>query len=784
MPFQTGGEIQTLEKEKPRRVTLGEPVDDLTPTQRLSMRVEGKRPRAVHGAVPDQPIESRPGVPIPDQTEFKALAEKIGFKGREIVERVQRDDPKEFGGLRQEMSDALARGIVNTTSGGLDALERAAQSSVFPPGFFSDKAEVLREIGKIADIQPASLPKDASKRRKTGAFVANAVGETIPFMAASLGSTLLTGTPMAAFATSFTIEGENARQEALAAGATEQDADMEAFVVGTINGALESLQVDELLKFSGVGKASKRAFVEAVRDKSLKKLAQAGGQLSLAAAKTAVTEGIQEGLQETTSILTPAISGRELPKPSEAFKRIGQATLGGAVVGPILGGAVSAATGTQADIPVQEEITEAPAPPAVGEAVEPAGLTERAENGRQRDEKRREELRPRPGSLQDKLRQRATKAEKTLETRQGEVLEAGRPRAGLKKAKAAAVKPVAAKPKVSSKIRQSAQRIANANKKPVFIKGGKLLKSKPSGEFVTVKPHIRVKAGAVAPKVKVAAKPATPAVRLARQAVARTDPTTIVTAKTPEITERVSQVVERDFTQPKPKGETSARQADIAEDRESMGLSEINSKTRRGWESALKTAKKQKIHRKAPRLADEILETPRSLSDVETAGLTIRMAELKAEHKQTSSTLRKAKDSADIETQAAEVGRIEEEFDKLSRAVDMSGTEKGRALAAQKLTINRDFDLISTVTRAKAAKKADLSLKERASIERLTKGLESATTKIDRLSVEVQEMKAKRFVRRGRAATEFKRMSKQAKDSDLADLVAKTNALLKQGCNN
>jgi hypothetical protein len=258
-----------------------------------------------------------------------------------------------------------------------------------------------------------------------------------------------------------------------------------------------------------------------------------------------------------------------------------------------------------------------------------------------------------------------------------------------------------------------------------------------------------------------------------------------VSEKTEKIKKTVSDVIDTDFTTPKQPGETSARQADVAEDREALGLDEINSKSRRGWETALKTAKKDGIPRKAERIADEILAAPvEDMGDVQTAGLTIRMAELKKEHKQASEAVAKAKELDDIQTLSAEVTRIEQDFDKLSRAVDLSGSEAGRRLAAQKLTINKDFDLISVVTRAKAAKGAELTQKERVGYEKLTAELEKANTRIDNLAKEVQEFKARRFVRKSRAATEFKKMTKQQKDTDLAELVTKTNALLKQGCNN
>jgi hypothetical protein len=952
---------------------------DFVPTSPSPARIQGGE------------IATTAGTAIPQETEFQELARKVGFKGREIVDRARTTEPKQFKGFRSETADALARGLINTTAGGLDALERAAQSSAFEPGLFSNVAEILREIGKDADIQAAVLPKNAGKLKKAGAFVANAVGETLPFMAASVGSTVLTGTPMAAFATSFTVEGENARQEALAAGASEEEADNEAFIVGTINGALESLQVDEVLRFSGVGKASKEAFIEAVKKKSLAKLAKAGKELTLAAAKTAVTEGIQEGLQETTSLLVPGLSGRELPSPEEAFKRIGQAALGGAVVGPILGGVGGAISSGQDIIPgeVEPEPTTTPdgiplvgtltrdTTPTVGEEIIETPILERESDGKL-DEERDIQSRTRPGQIQEEQRIRPAEAEDALEdqeqeevaSEQGVAAEVAAPArattediiAQRRASRLEAVQRQAEQRKASrdAAVEREAKKIANANKRPVFIQEGRILSREPAGDFVTVQPEVAEakpleakQEGVVAvdkplPKTKVvdeegnpqvvfkgmlskdwktgepiteinsvngpwagfftsdrkvadgfkesfatmgdaevveatidmqnplvidakgrpakdfmfdnivfgegskieaikafedghdgiiikntsdegdvfvpkdpsqihrisptpaaekqpakpkkpvtkepqkpvATKKPTPAVKQARDTVAKSDPTAFVSAKTPEIKKQIDQVIETDFTTKKPLDLTSPRQADIAADREALGKAAINSKSRRGWNKAQKIAKKQLIPSKADDIAKEILAAPvENMGDVRTAGLTIRMAELKKEHKLATRQLKAAKkkgDDAEIATRAADRNRILEKLDTLQRAVDLSGSEAGRTLAAQKLQINEDFDLESTLLNALSAKKAKLSSREKFNFEKLTESLDKLTAKIDTVFASNQLDKARRFVKkgRGRAATEFKSLTKEQRQSEIAQRMIKTREMLKQGCNN
>ncbi|KKL05342.1 hypothetical protein LCGC14_2606990, partial [marine sediment metagenome] len=160
----------------------------------------------------------------------------------------------------------------------------------------------------------------------------------ISFMAATIGATLIGG-PVAGFGVAFAVEGSNAYEDALDDGATQEQAEIEGFVVGGINAALELLQIERVIKFAKAGKGSIKQIVKAAREKALKRLAKKAGKITKAGLKLSITEGVQEALQETTSVLAPGLTGRELPPISEAVKRIGQAGLGGAVAGPILGGA-------------------------------------------------------------------------------------------------------------------------------------------------------------------------------------------------------------------------------------------------------------------------------------------------------------------------------------------------------------------------------------------------------------------------------------------------------------
>lgn len=184
---------------------------------------------------------------------------------------------------------------------------------------------------------------------------------------------------------------------------------------------------------------------------------------------------------------------------------------------------------------------------------------------------------------------------------------------------------------------------------------------------------------------------------------------------------------------------TSARKAQMTEDRAALGLDELDGPDRRSWQTALDDAKAKGLPEQASQLAAELNDKPRALNDTETAGLVVRAADLKNQHAKLSDQIGKATDPTDVADLSAQVGRIEQDFDSLSRALRSSGTEKGRALASQKLTIDQNFDLLAVKTRAKAAKGSALSPAESQHLETLTKKLEATTARVAELEKTVSE---------------------------------------------
>lgn len=188
---------------------------------------------------------------------------------------------------------------------------------------------------------------------------------------------------------------------------------------------------------------------------------------------------------------------------------------------------------------------------------------------------------------------------------------------------------------------------------------------------------------------------------------------------------------------------TSARKVMVAEDRANMGLGELEDPLRKTWGEALDNARNRGFNDAwAEREAKSVIEKPRAFSDEETAGMTEAMARRKVEFKSVRNQLANATDPAEIEKLSNDLAGIQKQYDTLSEAVGLSGTEKGRALASQKLTLSEDYDLISIKSEAKASKKADLTDKENAMFDDMVKRLEVAEARIAEVEMKNLDLQA------------------------------------------
>lgn len=268
---------------------------------------------------------------------------------------------REFQSGIDEFIRALGRGSLNVGSGLLATFADVAVDSVFDVDRINELAETAREAAQSPTFQPAT---DGG----VGGFIANAVGDALPFMAGTIAATLIGG-PVAGFGVAYAVEGKSSYFDALEQGATQGQAEIEGMIVGSINATLELVQIKNVIRFAKAGKGSIKAVAAAAKQNTLRTLAKQGTKITKETVKLALKEGIQEALQETTAILAPATTGREIQKEGK-LERIGQAALGGAVAGVVLGGGGRV---VQSALPGQQAAAEGEFDPRFGIPVDEAG---------------------------------------------------------------------------------------------------------------------------------------------------------------------------------------------------------------------------------------------------------------------------------------------------------------------------------------------------------------------------------------------------------------------------
>ena len=226
---------------------------------------------------------------------------------------------------------------------------------------------------------------------------------------------------------------------------------------------------------------------------------------------------------------------------------------------------------------------------------------------------------------------------------------------------------------------------------------------------------------------------------------------------------------------------TAAKNESIQADRELMGLGNLASPERIAWKDSLAQAKIEDIPDRAMRIASEILIHPRALSATETAGLVIKAARLKNEYDAIATKVRNTTDPAETILFSNEAERVESEFGTLSQALRISGTETGRDLVARKLTINRNFDLVSVINRAKVKKQKALTVAERANFTDMVGKLQERETQIQELQGQVDKLVAEQATKQSKRKR-YSQMTLEQMDTELLQDVEKVRELLRAGC--
>lgn len=243
-----------------------------------------------------------------------------------------REVASEGRGFWGELMNSLTQGTLHVAAGLGGTVEKFAEL-VDKPGlnYLGRKGGELAAMSRAAMEIPEYAPGQKGGAKE---FIAKAVGQAFPFMAGATAATLLTGSPLGAFGVGFSVEGESAYQDAIGQGATESQANMERLVVGTLNGAIEQMQVGGLLKG---GKKVAAPLLQAAKTRVLSKIARAGGKVTVEAVKVAVNEGLEEALQGTVGDVAPLLMRGQEIESGFAERRVSEFA-GGAIAGGILGG--------------------------------------------------------------------------------------------------------------------------------------------------------------------------------------------------------------------------------------------------------------------------------------------------------------------------------------------------------------------------------------------------------------------------------------------------------------
>jgi hypothetical protein len=251
--------------------------------------------------------------------------------------------------------------------------------------------------------------------------------------------------------------------------------------------------------------------------------------------------------------------------------------------------------------------------------------------------------------------------------------------------------------------------------------------------------------------------------------------------KDANLNNEVDNVVGQLVTNKADPSKTSLRQEDVDKHRKTLGLDGVPSEGRKTQLEALQQAKDGGFVEEAEANADRALNGGEQLNRLEAAGALVRMTQIEQRYNEVRALLEKATEPTAIASLSEELTRLEGRFSALTMAIHRSGSEAGRRLQMQKLTIDENYDLLSVKTRAKSKRGKELTKKQTEKFEKLTKELEQAQLEIDRLTREVSEMMSNNFLKKGSTAR-YKDMNKAQIESERASLTSQIQQLLDEGC--
>lgn len=227
------------------------------------------------------------------------------------------------------------------------------------------------------------------------------------------------------------------------------------------------------------------------------------------------------------------------------------------------------------------------------------------------------------------------------------------------------------------------------------------------------------------------------------------------------------------------KGIYSSRKDINAAERRLLGFDELDSPGRQSWGEANEKAEAEGIPERAVSLASSILEKPRGLSAVETAGINQRIVGNLKRMRELRDAIAEAGEGYDFEANAREYADLEAQVELMTRANDLSGTEKGRALNSQKMALYETMEPAILIARAKINKKEALTSQERAKFEQMSADyakLEKQLADLQQSRVNADTLEVLRQPGRKRSKTP------EARKAEYTSLVGRFKELQAKGC--
>tara|TARA_R110000868_G_C10944056_1_gene767316 strand:- start:39 stop:3479 length:3441 start_codon:yes stop_codon:yes gene_type:complete len=213
--------------------------------------------------------------------------------------------------------------------------------------------------------------------------------------------------------------------------------------------------------------------------------------------------------------------------------------------------------------------------------------------------------------------------------------------------------------------------------------------------------------------------------------------------------------------------------AETASALEAMGEKPDGKLTKRN-EDVLTEAKAKGLDEKAVEIADEVLDKPRTVTDVEHAGMVLKAGAVKNEIRDLILKIDSEIDAGrDVTALRNTLDARQNTLKKLINASDRAGSEAGRALQIRKIRVNLEtFTLENMHQRMKAAKQKPLTEKESQRVTKDAKIIEELQKTIDRLENELRDIGAKGEADAAivQARSTRKKRSKEAAGKDIVSL--------------